>query len=120
MKVTTLIIGASSKPSRYSFKAAQQLHSLNHKIYLLAKRTDEVMGYKIHPQPVPWKDIHTITMYINPQRQEEYYEYILSLKPKRIIFNPGTENPTLKKLAENIGIETVNACTLVLLTTKQY
>jgi len=67
-----------------------------------------------------FEDIDTVTLYINPTRQTEYYDYILSLKPKRIIFNPGTENPELEQLAEKNGIKTMEACTLVLLSTGQF
>jgi predicted CoA-binding protein len=66
------------------------------------------------------KDVDTITLYVGPQHQSEYFDYIVKTKPKRIIFNPGTENQELEELAEKNGIETMDACTLVLLSTGQY
>jgi predicted CoA-binding protein len=71
-------------------------------------------------EPQPWENVDTVTLYLNPTRQEPYYDYILGLKPRRIIFNPGTENPELEMLASEAGIECMEACTLVMLSTGQY
>ena len=118
----TVIIGATTDPSRYAYLAARMLTNYNNEIVPIGIKKGEVFGTKIlniYDRPaVP--DVDTITLYIGPQRQPEWYDYILSLKPKRIIFNPGTENDTLEKLAEEKGIETVQGCTLVMLRSNQY
>jgi predicted CoA-binding protein len=118
----TVIIGATTDRSRYAFLAASMLKSYNHEIVPIGIKKGEVFGAQIlniydRPQV---EDVHTITLYIGPQRQPEWYEYLVSLKPKRIIFNPGTENETLEQLAEDNGIEVVQGCTLVMLRSHQY
>jgi len=117
----TVVIGASTNPERYSYKAAAMLKQNNQPIYLVSIKKGEVMGHPIYPFGTVFNEpIDTVTLYLNPEAQKQYYSYILSLKPKRIIFNPGTENPELANLAESSGIEVVSACTLVLLSTKQF
>ncbi len=116
----TLVLGASTNPERYSFLAANKLVAHGHEIELLGKKKEALLGKVIETSPQEIKDIDTVTLYLNPKNQEAYYDYILSLKPKRIIFNPGTENSELEKLAESKGIETIEACTLVMLSTGQY
>ncbi|WP_245970377.1 CoA-binding protein [Pseudochryseolinea flava] len=118
----TAIIGATDNPSRYAYLAANMLKQYQHPIVPLGINKGEVAGTKIldlreKPQV---SDLDTITLYIGPQRQPEWYDYIIGLKPKRIIFNPGTENPELENLAKQNGIETWEACTLVLLRSNQY
>ena len=116
----TLIVGASANPSRYSFLASQKLKSKGHPVFLLGRRKGVIADQEIHVEPINWEDIDTVTLYLNPARQKEYYDYILSLHPHRIIFNPGTENEELETLAEQKGILVEEACTLVLLSTGQY
>lgn len=117
----TLIIGASPSPSRYAFLAANRLLQKGHEIVLLGKEQGSIGGVKIETKPLEFKDIDTVTLYINPTHQKAYYEYLIkTIKPKRIIFNPGAENPELEKLAEASGIEVEEACTLVMLSTGQY
>ncbi len=116
----TLVLGASTNPERYSYKAAHRLLEHGHEIVLLGKRGGEIQGHEIAMQQTDLKGIDTVTLYLNPQNQKEYYSYILSLHPKRIIFNPGSENPELESLASSKGIETEVACTLVLLSTGSY
>ncbi|MES2621812.1 MAG: CoA-binding protein [Bacteroidota bacterium] len=116
----TLVLGASTHPSRYSFIAINDLLETGHEVVAVGKDKGEVNGVKImHDFPADG-NIDTVTMYLNPVRQKEYYDKIVSLKPRRIIFNPGAENPELAKLARENGIKTENACTLVLLSTGQY
>ncbi|RZK65654.1 MAG: CoA-binding protein, partial [Pedobacter sp.] len=86
----------------------------------IGKRKGSVNSIDIVTGTPPLKDINTITLYLNPVNQQPYYDYILSLNPKRIIFNPGTENPELEALARENNIEAVEACTLVMLSTNQY
>lgn len=118
----TVIIGATTNPSRYAFLAAKMLASYNHEIVPVGIKEGAVSGKEIldifQKPSVPGVD--TVTLYIGPHRQPEYYDYILGLKPKRIIFNPGTENPEFESMAEAKGIETVEGCTLVMLRSGQY
>jgi uncharacterized protein len=118
----TVIIGATTDQSRYAYLAARMLTTYNNEIVPIGIKKGELFGARIldiYDKPeIP--DVDTITLYIGPRRQPEWYDYILSLKPKRIIFNPGTENETLEKLAEDHGIETVEGCTLVMLRSNQY
>ncbi len=116
----TLVIGASENPSRYAYLAITKLLQHGHEVAAIGSKEGNVNGAKIETQHLPFNDIDTITLYINPVIQKEYYDYIFSLKPKRIIFNPGAENFELKKLARQHGIETEEACTLVMLSTNQY
>ena len=83
-------------------------------------RKGEVKGVKIETEQIAFKNIHTVTLYLNPSRQEPYYDYIIKLQPKRVIFNPGTENPEFYNRLKKAGIEVEVACTLVLLSTNQY
>jgi predicted CoA-binding protein len=118
----TVIVGATSIPSRYAFLAADMITDHGHQIVPIGIKKgvvlDEVIR-DIRTKPVIM-DVDTITLYINPKHQPEWYDYLLSLKPKRIIFNPGTENDEFERLAETQGIEALEACTLVLLRSAQY
>ena len=116
----TLIIGASSNPSRYAFIATKRLMASGHPVLLLGRRKGNTLGQEIHLEKVHWTDVDTVTLYINPTHQPEYYDYILSLKPKRVIFNPGTENTEFENILINKNIIPVEACTLVMLATDQY
>jgi hypothetical protein len=116
----TLVIGASTKPDRYAYKAAKQLLAHGHSIELLGNKTGSIDNNEIFITPKPIENIDTITLYVNPTNQQPLYNYILDLNPKRIVFNPGTENPELEKMAATKGIETVEACTLVMLSIGNY
>ena len=116
----TLIIGASNNPERYAYKAAERLLKYGQEIELLGIRADVVFGKTIDIEKKDYKNIDTVTMYVGPQRQEEYYDYILSLHPKRVIFNPGTENIAFEQLLSKNNIDVEEACTLVMLGTGQY
>jgi predicted CoA-binding protein len=118
----TVIMGATPNQSRYAYLAAQMLSEYKHEIVPLGLRNGEVLGEEIldiRKKPVI-KDVDTVTVYVSPANQRNWYDYILSLKPRRIIFNPGAENDQLAKLAEDKGIEATNACTLVLLRSNQF
>jgi uncharacterized protein len=122
MNKKTVVVGATDNQSRYAFLAANMLQEYDHNVVPLGIKKGNVMGHEIldiRTKP-EIKDVDTITLYIGPHRQPEWYEYLLSLKPKRIIFNPGTENPEFEKLAEDKGIETLEACTLVMLRSRQF
>jgi predicted CoA-binding protein len=116
----TLILGASTNPDRYSNIAAHRLVAHGHPIVNVGVKSGEVAGAMIELPDVIHQDIDTISLYLGPANQTPYYDYILKSNPKRIIFNPGTENAELERLAEEKGIETTEACTLVLLSTGQY
>ena len=119
-KKKTLVLGASANPSRYSFLAIQRLHNLGHPVVALGRNYAMVSGVTIETEKKAFDNIDTVTLYLNPQHQQDYYDYILSLSPKRIIFNPGAENDELEKLATKKNIKCLEACTLVLLSTGQY
>ncbi len=120
MKKKTLIIGATPNPSRYAYKAAHKLVQHGHPIVNVGVKKGEAANNPIEKPEKIHPDIDTITLYINPTNQKELYQYILDTKPKRIIFNPGTENPELERKAQEQGIETLEACTLVLLSINQF
>ena len=112
----TLVLGASPNPSRYAYTAVRRLKENGHEVIPLGIRQGEIDGIKIQTGQPELKDLHTVSVYLNPARQKEYYDYLLKLRPKRIIFNPGAENPDLMQLAKKEGIEVLTACTLVLLS----
>ena len=116
----TLVLGASENPSRYSNLAVKKLTAHGQPVIALGKRKGSINDIEITTEQLPYNDIDTITMYMNAANQKQYYDYILSLHPKRIIFNPGAENDELATLARQKGIATQEACTLVLLSTNQY
>ena len=116
----TVVLGATSKPEKYAFKAISLLVEKGHSVIAIGQNAGEVAGVKIKTKAIPLKNIDTITLYLNPARQRDYYNYIVEAKPKRVVFNPGTENPELYQLLELKGIQVEVACTLVLLTLNQY
>ncbi len=118
----TAIIGATTNPSRYAFVAAQMLTDHGFDIVPLGIKKGQVAGKEILDirKSPEIGEIHTITLYLGPRHQEPYYDYLLSLNPKRIIFNPGTENDDFQRLARERGIEVDEACTLVMLRVGMY
>lgn len=116
----TLVLGASTKSDRYAFKAITMLVGKGHSVLAIGQNSGEVAGIKIQTKAIPLKNIDTITLYLNPLRQRDYYNYIIEARPKRVIFNPGTENPEFYQLLELNDIKAEVACTLVLLSTNQY
>jgi len=120
MKNKTLVLGASENPGRYSNKAILRLLSKGHEVMAIGKRAGKVDKVEILTGLAKSDDIDTVTLYLNPDNQKPYYDYIMSLKPRRIIFNPGTENEDLERIAAQEGIDVLEACTLVMLGTGQY
>lgn len=120
MKKKTLVIGASIKPERYSNKAIRALQKHEHPVVAIAPREGEVLGINFDTQNVAYQDIDTVTMYIGPDRQPEFYDYLIGLNPKRIIFNPGTENKEFEEKLGKAEIQYEEACTLVLLSVGAY
>ena len=120
MNKKTLVFGASLKPNRYSNYAIQRLVVNNVDVVAFGLREGEVSGIEIDTNLLPYKEVRTVPLYLNPERQKDYYDYIVSLKPERDIFNPGTENPELYQILRENNIDFESACTLVLLSTNQY
>jgi len=120
MNKKTLVLGSSLKPSRYSNLAIHRLVENGIEVVAIGLRKGEVAGVQIEVGKPEFKGIETVTLYLNPKRQQDYYNYIISLQPKRVIFNPGTENDEFATVLTKNNIEVDIACTLVLLTTKQY
>ncbi len=120
MRKTTLIIGASTNPERYSYKAAQKLLEKGHGIFLVGKKEEMLFKEKIRTTIPLNKKINTVTLYINPSIQKNYYQDIIALKPKRVIFNPGTENTEFSSLLKKENIDVIDACTLVMLSNGLY
>ena len=116
----TVVLGASDNPARYSYLAVEKLNRYGHPVLAIGKKEGQVGNTKIITERPAVKEVDTVSLYLNPQLQNQYYVYILWLHPKRIIFNPGTENEELYHLAKANGIEPMEACTLVLLGTGQY
>ncbi len=118
---STLILGASTNIERYSNKAFYKLKAASHTVFALGSRAGVIGDTKIYTEhQSEWKNVDTVTLYLSPVRQETYYDYLIKLKPRRVVFNPGTENKKLESLLREAGIETEQACTLVLLATNQY
>ncbi len=116
----TLVIGASINPERYAYKAIQLLVKNEIEVVPMGVKPGFVANLLIVSPLIVQINIHTITLYLGTSKQEPYYDFILKINPKRVLFNPGTENPKLAKLLNEKGILWENACTLVLLSTNQY
>lgn len=116
----TVILGASDNPSRYSFLALNNLRKHGHPVVAIGRKPAVVADVSIETGKPKEKEVDTVTLYLNPDHQKEYYDYIISLHPRRVIFNPGTENDELQEKLKKEGIESMEACTLVLLSTGQY
>ncbi len=116
MNKPTLVLGASENPERYSNKAIKRLVSAGHNVYAIGARTGKVDDTFIQKDKQPLIGIHTVTIYLNAQNQKQYYDYVLQLNPERVIFNPGAENAEFEKMLEQKNIETMEACTLVMLS----
>lgn len=120
MNKKTLVFGASLKPERYSNIAVNRLKDFNHEVKAFGLREGIVRGVIIDTTLIPYKEIDTVTLYLNSKRQVDYYDYIIGLNPNRVIFNPGTENPEFYQLLEENQIVYEVACTLVLLSIGEY
>jgi len=112
---TSLVLGASLKPNRFSYKAVRELSMYGFPTIPIGLREGYINDVKVITGKPDLKNIDTIALYLGAARQEAYYDYIIALNPRRIIFNPGTENPVLMEMAANKGIEVVEDCTLVML-----
>ena len=113
-------MGASENRNRYSNLATNNLLGRGHEVVAIGKQNGKINTVTIETSKVPFENVDTVTLYLNPANQKQYYDYILSLNPKRVIFNPGAENEEFEKLLEQKGIKAQEACTLVLLSTGQF
>ena len=120
MRDTTLVLGASLNENSYANIAIKRLRNKMLPVVALGLRKGIVEDVTINDEKVNYKNIDTVTLYLNSKRQEEYYKYVIGLKPRRVIFNPGTENMEFVKMLQENAIESEIACTLVLLSTNQY
>jgi hypothetical protein len=116
----TLIIGASENPERYAFKAIQNLRNNNHPVVAISKKKGKVADVEFETTLPDLTDIDTVSLYIGPKHQAEYIDYVIGLKPNRVVFNPGTENDAFFEKLNQAGIPFEAACTLVLLSTGLY
>lgn len=120
MNKKTLVIGASTNPERYSYLAVIKLLKHKHSVLAIGLKKGIIASVTMETTLLPYENIDTVSLYVNPANQKQYYSYIISLQPKRVIFNPGTENSEFEKLALQNNIEVIEACTLVMLSTNQY
>jgi predicted CoA-binding protein len=120
MSKKTVVIGASENPDRYAYKATIALQKYQHEVVPVGLKEGQINGVRILKDQPSVEDVDTVTLYVGPQNQPAWYEYILSLKPKRVIFNPGTENDEFEKRLKEKNIEPVEACTLVMLSIGNY
>lgn len=116
----TLVLGASPDSYRQSYKAVKKLLKENYDVIAFGIRAGKIMDLEIENEKKQFEDIHTISIYLLPEKQLDYYDYILSLKPQRIIFNPATYNVELAEIAKKTGIKVLDACTLILLSSEEY
>ncbi len=120
MKKKTLVLGASANPERFSYMAVRKLKFSHVPVVAVGLREGEIMGVRIEKPFPKFEAIHTVTLYIGAKNLPAYYDYILGLKPKRVIFNPGTECPEFAAILSEAGIEVVHACTLIMISNNQY
>ena len=120
MLKNTLVIGASTKKERYSYRVIEKLIDKNYKVCALGNKKGLINDVIIYSNFKDFDNIHTVTLYVSSKIQESYYDYILKLNPQRVIFNPGTENIEFYQLLDKESIDYIEACTLVLLSTNQY
>ena len=116
----TLVLGATTNVDRYAFLAANRLHNAGHAIALVGIKAGLVAQHQIQTGKPPLANIDTVTLYVGPKNQPEWYDYVLALRPRRVIFNPGTENMAFQTLLTDHKIDAVEACTLVMLAAKTY
>lgn len=116
----TLVIGASENPERYAYKAVKKLMDNNYPVVAFGLRKGFINGLEIKTEFPQDSDIHTVSLYVGPQNQPDYYDRIIALKPKRVIFNPGTENYEFEEQLTDLGVEAFEACTLVMLASRQF
>jgi predicted CoA-binding protein len=120
MEKKTLVLGASTNPERFSYQAVRKLRFNNIPVVAVGMREGEIAGVLVEKPYPKFEGIHTVTLYIGPKNLPPFYDYIISLNPKRVIFNPGTENPEFAGLLKEVDIEVMHGCTLIMLTNHLY
>ncbi len=120
MSKKTLVIGASVKPERYSYKAIKALRNHQHEVLAIAPRAGSIDDVEFDTEKKNYVAIDTVTLYVGPGNQPDYYDYVIGLNPRRVIFNPGTENREFVDKLRRNGIQAEEACTLVLLSIGAY
>ena len=120
MKKKTLVLGASTNPERFSYMAVRKLKYAGFPVVAVGLREGEIMGVRIEKPFPKFENIHTITIYIGPKNLPPFYDYIFSLKPQRVIFNPGTESPEFAEALDASGVEVEHACTLIMISNNLY
>lgn len=120
MNKKTLVLGASTNPERFSYQAVRKLKFNNIPVVAVGLREGEIAGVQVEKPFPKFDEIHTVTLYIGPKNLPPFYNYVLSLKPKRVIFNPGTENPEFAGILKQADIEVMHGCTLIMLTNNLY
>ncbi|MEZ4808109.1 MAG: CoA-binding protein [Flavobacteriales bacterium] len=120
MPFPTIVLGASEKPHQYAHMAVQRLVGADHPVHAVGRRAGRIGAVPIDTQIDPTFPVHTVTMYLSEKNQQDWQERLLSPRPKRVIFNPGAENPAFEKELERTGVEVVHGCTLVMLATVVY
>lgn len=120
MMKRTLVVGASPNPDRYSFKATERLAGHGHEVFPFGVRKGTINGIEIRTDWPDNADFHTVTLYMNPKRQVDFYRAIIDLHPERVVFNPGTENSEFQTKLDDAGIKWIEACTLVMLSIGNY
>lgn len=118
--MNVLVMGVSANENRYSNMAVRMLLQYGHHVEAIGMRAGTTEGITIHKGQADLKDIHTVTLYLNPNNQEPYLDYLIAMKPERVIFNPGTENPKFQQMLTEKGIDWEEACTLVMLRSNQF
>lgn len=116
----TLVLGGSSNPARYSYLAINKLREHHHPVFAIGKRPAQVADVDVMQEMKPVPGLDTVSIYLNAGNQKNYYDFILAQQPRRVIFNPGAENPEFQKILSDHGIQVLEACTLVLLSTGQF
>ena len=120
MSKKTLVIGASEKPERYSNKAIKALRRHGHPVVAIAPRAGQVDDVAFDTEKKNYSGIDTVSLYVGPQNQADFYDYVERIRPRRVIFNPGTENKVFADRLKASGVEAEEACTLVLLSIGAY
>jgi hypothetical protein len=116
----TVVLGASPNPSRFSHKAVKKLMRKDYEVVPVGNKKGSIAGKDILTGKPHIEDVHTVSLYIGSSLQEEYYDYVISLKPKRVIFNPGTSNPDFMARLKQEGIESLNKCMLLMLNEEDF
>jgi uncharacterized protein len=116
----TLVLGGSANPARYSYLAINKLREHHHPVLAIGRKSARVADITVLQDMSPVSDLDTVTVYLNKENQKNYYDFVLAQHPRRVIFNPGAENPEFEKILTDQGIQVLEACTLVLLATGQF